>query len=176
MLVNLSGQVLKFQSDDTGVTSLLKDTVAEVLMLKAGCKVILLFNLNRVLKNGSFGTCFRTREFHTRTLRVIAIENPSYEFFRKIPVVVVFFIAWTRGFVDLDKRKRRKFKCLMSCNHVCNVYSYVSNITLNLSSSLFDFVYRGNIIDESIYAFYYLNPQKSATKKLLHFSVSKGRM
>ena len=56
MLTNLNGQVLKFESTDTGRKILLKDTVAEVLMLKPGCKVMLLFNINDHLKNGTFGT------------------------------------------------------------------------------------------------------------------------
>ena len=56
MLTNLPGQVLKFESTDTGRKILLKDTVAEVLMLKPGCKVMLLFNINDDLKNGTFGT------------------------------------------------------------------------------------------------------------------------
>ena len=45
---------------------------------------------------------FWTREFYTRNLRVIAIENQFYGFFGKI-LVVVFFIIWTRFFVELDK-------------------------------------------------------------------------
>ena len=32
------------------------------------------------------------------------------------------------------------------------------------------------LIDESIYAFHYLNPQQIATKKLLNFSVGNGQM
>ena len=56
MLMQLPGQVLKFHSIDTGRKELLKDTIDEVLMLKPGCKVMLLYNVNRDLKNGTFGT------------------------------------------------------------------------------------------------------------------------
>lgn len=56
MLMQLSGQVLKFHSVDTGRKELLKDTIDEVLMLKPGCKIMLLYNVNRDLKNGTFGT------------------------------------------------------------------------------------------------------------------------
>jgi hypothetical protein len=56
MLTNLPGEALKFKSIDTGRKALLNNTVAEVLMLKPGCKVMLLFNVNNNLKNGTFGT------------------------------------------------------------------------------------------------------------------------
>ena len=56
VLVNLPGQEFKFPSNDTGATNLLRGTAAEVLMLKAGCKVLMLFNINHNLKNGTFGT------------------------------------------------------------------------------------------------------------------------
>lgn len=69
VLTNLPGQALKFESIDTGRKTLLNDTVAEVLILKPGCKVILLFNINRNLKNGTFGT-FLNSSSDSNCLRV----------------------------------------------------------------------------------------------------------
>ena len=62
MLMQLSGQLLKFESIDTGWKELLKNTIDEVLLLKPGCKVMLLYNVNNHLKNGTFGTFINTSE------------------------------------------------------------------------------------------------------------------
>ncbi|CAB3998725.1 Hypothetical predicted protein [Paramuricea clavata] len=56
MLSCLSGEMLKYESIDTGRTGLLKNTVPKVLMLKCGCKVMLLFNISKSLTNGTLGT------------------------------------------------------------------------------------------------------------------------
>ena len=56
MLSCLSGEMLKYESIDTGQTGLLKNTAPKVLMLKRGCKVMLLFNISRSLTNGALGT------------------------------------------------------------------------------------------------------------------------
>lgn len=55
MLSCLSGEMLKYESIDTGRTGLLKNTVPKVLMLKHGCKVMLLFNILKSLTNGTLG-------------------------------------------------------------------------------------------------------------------------
>ena len=56
MLRKLPGEALKFASIDTGRKELLTNTFDDVLLLKPGCKVMLLFNINQVLKNGTCGT------------------------------------------------------------------------------------------------------------------------
>ena len=56
MLSCLSGEMLKYESIDTGRTGLLKNTVSKILMLKRGCKVMLLFNISKSLTNGALGT------------------------------------------------------------------------------------------------------------------------
>ena len=56
MLSCLSGEMLKYESIDTGQTGLLKNTAPKVLMLKRGCEVMLLFNISKSLTNGALGT------------------------------------------------------------------------------------------------------------------------
>ena len=53
MLSCLSGEMLKYESIDTGRTSLLKCTAPRLLMLKRGCKVMLIFNITKALTNGT---------------------------------------------------------------------------------------------------------------------------
>ena len=56
ILSSLSGEMLKYNSVDTGRAVMLENTVPEILHLKRGCKVILLFNINKSLTNGTLGT------------------------------------------------------------------------------------------------------------------------
>ena len=83
---------------------------------------------------------FRTHKFNTRTLRVITIENRFYRFFGKITVVVVPYhlvqgVSWTS---EKDENSSVFCRVIMFV-----MFIHVLHITLNLSSSLFDFI-RGN--------------------------------
>jgi hypothetical protein len=55
VLASLPGEKLTFESSDTGYAKLLDKTVSEVLYLKPGCKVMLLYNISQHLKNGIRG-------------------------------------------------------------------------------------------------------------------------
>ena len=55
----LPGPLLTFRSRDSGHTHLLENSVDKLLCLKAGCKVMLLFNINKHLRNGSQGVFLR---------------------------------------------------------------------------------------------------------------------
>ena len=72
----LAGEMLKYESIDTGRTSLLKSTAPSLLMLKRSCKVMLLFNITKALTNGTFGT-FINRDETTSTNESLLIEFPN---------------------------------------------------------------------------------------------------
>ena len=55
MLASIPGTELKFDSIDTGNAKSLKNSVAADLYLKRQCKVMLLYNSNNHLKNGTCG-------------------------------------------------------------------------------------------------------------------------
>ena len=55
MLSCLSDEMLKYESIDTGCTGLMKGVVPKILTLKRGCEVMLLFNINNSLTNGTRG-------------------------------------------------------------------------------------------------------------------------
>ena len=56
MLASLDGEQVTFESLDKGNAKLLDKTTDQVLSLKPGCRVMLQFNINAQLKNGSCGT------------------------------------------------------------------------------------------------------------------------
>lgn len=56
----LPGPLLTFESRDSGPTQLLENSIDKVLSLKAGCKIMLLFNINKHLKNGNQGVFLGT--------------------------------------------------------------------------------------------------------------------
>ena len=56
VLASLDGLPVKFESLDTGNAKLLNKTINQVLTLKPGCRVMLQYNINAKLKNGSCGT------------------------------------------------------------------------------------------------------------------------
>ena len=56
VLASLDGSQLTFESLDTGNAQLLDKTIDHVLTLKLRCRVMLQFNINAQLKNGSCGT------------------------------------------------------------------------------------------------------------------------
>ena len=56
VLNSLDGSKVTFESLDTGNAKLLNKTINKVLSLKPGCRVMLQFNINARLKNGSCGT------------------------------------------------------------------------------------------------------------------------
>ena len=77
MLSCLSGEMLKYESIDTGWISLLKSTAPSLLMLKHGCKVMLfLFNITKALTNGTLGTFVNSDET-TSTNESLLIEFPN---------------------------------------------------------------------------------------------------
>ena len=55
VLAILPGELVQFQSIDTGNSSGLEKEIPNVLGVKCGCKIILLYNINDTLKNGSQG-------------------------------------------------------------------------------------------------------------------------
>ena len=55
VLSRLPGPLLAFSRRDSGHTHLLENAVDKLLCLKASCKVMLLFNINKHLRNGSQG-------------------------------------------------------------------------------------------------------------------------
>ena len=55
VLANLPGQADTFDSIDSGYTHCLNKTIAKLLTLKPGCKIMLLYNINDQLKNGYQG-------------------------------------------------------------------------------------------------------------------------
>ena len=55
VLAKLPGELTIFKSKDTGNARHLEKTISEVLAVKPGCKVILLYNINDHLKNGYMG-------------------------------------------------------------------------------------------------------------------------
>ena len=59
VLSRLPGPLLTFPSRDSGHTHLPENSVDKLLCLKAGCKVMLLFNINKYLRNGSQGVFLR---------------------------------------------------------------------------------------------------------------------
>ena len=54
-LSNLPGEITTFESDDIGNAKYLESTVSQVLALKPGCEVMLLYNINEDLRNGCRG-------------------------------------------------------------------------------------------------------------------------
>jgi hypothetical protein len=56
ILSSLSGEMLRYESIDTGRTDLFKNTAPNILTLKRGCEVMLLFNITKSLTNGTMGT------------------------------------------------------------------------------------------------------------------------
>ena len=80
--MQLPGQVIKFNSIDSGCKELLKDTVDEVLLLKPGCRVMLLYNVNNHLKNGTFGTFINTCNYENIKVEfsngVISLERKTW--------------------------------------------------------------------------------------------------
>ena len=56
MLSCLPGEVLKYETIDTGRTCILESIAPKFLMLKRGCKVMLLFNITKSLTNRTLGT------------------------------------------------------------------------------------------------------------------------
>ncbi len=55
VLSSLPGKLIVFESVDTGCTQVLESTVSKVLTLKPNCNVMLLYNINSQLRNGSQG-------------------------------------------------------------------------------------------------------------------------
>ena len=55
VLAELPGDIMLFESRDTGQAQCLENTVHKIINLKKGCKVMLTYNLNAQLKNGSQG-------------------------------------------------------------------------------------------------------------------------
>lgn len=55
VLVKLPGELEIFESKDSGNARHLEKTISEVLTVKPGCKVMLLYNINDHLKNGYMG-------------------------------------------------------------------------------------------------------------------------
>ena len=54
-LAKLPGELTIFESKDTGNARYLEKTISQILAVKPGCKVILLYNINDHLKNGYRG-------------------------------------------------------------------------------------------------------------------------
>ena len=82
MLSCLSGEMLKYESIDTGRTGLLKNNVSKVLMLKRGCKVMLLFNISKSLTNGALGTFIdadETDKMNNSLLVKLYFEHRSFD-------------------------------------------------------------------------------------------------
>ena len=55
VLAELPGDLMMFKSTDTGHAQCLENTVHKIINLKKGCNVMLTYNLNAQLKNGSQG-------------------------------------------------------------------------------------------------------------------------
>ncbi len=55
VLSSLPGKLIDFESDDTGCAQFLEHTMSKVVMLKPNCNVMLLYNINSQLGNGSQG-------------------------------------------------------------------------------------------------------------------------
>ncbi|CAB3986730.1 ATP-dependent DNA helicase PIF1 [Paramuricea clavata] len=55
VLASLPGELTTFESKDTGNGRFLEKTVGQVLAFKPGCRVMLVYNINDVLKNGYRG-------------------------------------------------------------------------------------------------------------------------
>ena len=55
VLASLPGELVQFESIDTGISSGLERNIPKVLGVKSGCKIMLLYNINDKLKNGYQG-------------------------------------------------------------------------------------------------------------------------
>ena len=55
-LMSLPGELLKFEATSSGRCESVENSIPKLIHLKEGCKVMLLYNLNRNLRNGSRGT------------------------------------------------------------------------------------------------------------------------
>ena len=76
MLSCLPGEVLKYEAIDTERTSILESIAPEVLMLKRGCKVMLLLNIMKSLTNGTLGTFFDVDQA-TNTNESLFVKFPN---------------------------------------------------------------------------------------------------
>ena len=58
-LMSLAGEMITFESEDNGNVTALDNTISKTLHLKEGCGVMLLYNVNQSLHNGSRGIFVR---------------------------------------------------------------------------------------------------------------------
>ncbi|XP_028415618.1 ATP-dependent DNA helicase PIF1-like [Dendronephthya gigantea] len=83
VLVSLPGELLVFESIDTGSPQYLESTVPKFLTLKPECNVMLLFNINDHLKNGCRGRFVRVNE-----------DGQLFVYFAKVGTVCIERRTW----------------------------------------------------------------------------------
>ena len=84
------GPLLRFESRDSGHTQLLENSIDKVLSLKAVCKVMLLFNINKHQKNGN------QRVFIGQDLEDVSGEDKLLVTFPKSGTVKIERKTWSR--------------------------------------------------------------------------------
>lgn len=89
VLQSLPGNLLVLESSDTGCGHHLERNVCHILTLKRNCKVMLLYNINSQLRNGSQGT-------------FIDISEDNDELFVNFPIVGTVSIS-RRTWYEFDK-------------------------------------------------------------------------